>query len=132
MTKTSKTALTVAAILAIGLTLLVWQAMTGFSATLKLFEGLSVSAPANTLHVGESTRLTVQRKRGLVLHEKLQRPDATTYFTVSESELVVEPDGQVTCVGMGGRAKDEIWVFAENGRDRGHISCKSRHGSHQL
>jgi hypothetical protein len=122
MTKRRKTTMIVAAVLAIGLTLLFWQVMTGFSATLNTFEGLSVSAPTTTLHVGESTRLTVRRKRGLFFYRKLQRPDTTTYFTVSESELVVEPDGRVTCVGTKGRTKDEIWVSAENGRDTGHIS----------
>jgi hypothetical protein len=122
MSRRSKTTTIVPAVLVIGLTLLVWQGMTGFSATLNAFEGLSVSAPTTTLHVGESTQVTVHRKRGFFFHRTLQRPDTTTYFTVSESELVVEPDGQVTCVGTGGRTKDEIWISADNDRDTGHIS----------
>lgn len=112
----------VVAVLAIGVTFLVWQLMTGFSATLNILEDLSVSAPMGTLRVGESTRLTVQKKVGLFSRRKLQRADTTTYTTVSESELVVEPDGQVTCVGTHGLAKDEIWVSAASGRDHGHMS----------
>ena len=122
MSNKTKAATLAVAVLAIGLALLVWQGATGFSAALNLFEGLSVSAPTTTLRVGESTRLTVQKKRGFFLHRKLERPDMTTYLTVSESELVVEPDGQVTCVGTAGRTKDEIWLSAKNGRDSGHMS----------
>ena len=96
MSKTSKVATIAVGVLIIGPALLVWQGLTGFSATLNIFEHLSLSAPTTTLHVGESTLLTVQRKRGLFLYRKLERPDATTYLTVSESELLVEPDGEVT------------------------------------
>ncbi len=74
------------AVLALGLAIFVWQAATGFSATLNFFEGLSLSAPTTTLHVGESTRLTVEKKRGLFLHAKIEPPDAVTYLTVSESD----------------------------------------------
>lgn len=62
MTKRGKTTMIVAAVLAIGLTLLVWEVMTEFSATVNIFEGLSVSAPTTRLRVGESTQLTIQRK----------------------------------------------------------------------
>jgi len=122
MSKASKIITSAVAVLALGLALLVWQGMTGFGATLNLFEGLSVGASTTTLHVGESVQLTIRKKRALFFYRKLERPDTTTYSTVSESELVVEPDGRVTCVGTGGRTKDEIWVTAVNGRDWGHVS----------
>ncbi len=117
-----KTSKILVAVSAVGLALFVWQAATGFSAALNVFEGLSLSAPTTTLHVGESTRLTVQGKRLLLAHRQLERPDATTYSTVSETEFVVEPDGRVTCVGTHGRSEDEVWVSAENDGDRGYIS----------
>jgi hypothetical protein len=120
MTNRSK-AMIVAAVLIV-ITFLVWQLMTGFSAALNTLEGLSISAPTATLGVGESTQLTVQKKVTFFFRRNPQHPDTTTYSTVSESELVVEPDGQVTCVGTRGLAKDEIWVSAYSGRDRGHMS----------
>lgn len=108
-----------AAALSLGLVFLVWY-LTGCGAALGIFEALSVSAPTTTLHVGESTQLTVQRKSGLFSHQELEHPSATSYYTVSESELIVEPDGRVTCVGTGGRTEDRISVAAQNGRDVGH------------
>lgn len=98
----------------------VWQLLTGFNAATAFFEPLSVAAPITVLHAGESTRLTVREKHGLFFRRPLEHPKATTYFTVSESELAVEPDGRVTCVGTEGRPADEIWIWADNGKDDGH------------
>jgi len=113
---------TVAGIVLAGGVVFVWQLLTGFSATNAFSEPLSVTATATTLHAGESTQLTVLKKRGFFFRRPLEKPEATTYFTVSESELVVEPDGHVTCIGTGGRASDVIWVSADNGRGTGHAS----------
>lgn len=111
-----------AAVVLVVVTFFVWQLMTGFSATVALFEPLSVSAPITALHAGESTQITVSKKRAFFFRRPLEHPEATTFFTVSESEAVVEPDGRVTCVGTGGRSSDIIWVSADNGHKTGHIS----------
>lgn len=100
----------------------IWQLLTGFNAATAFFEPLSVTAPITVLHAGESTQLTVRKKHGFFFRRPLEHPEATTYFTVSESELVVEPDGRVTCVGTHGQREDEIWIYANNGNDDGHTS----------
>jgi hypothetical protein len=52
----------------------------------------------------------------------LADPSQTRYATTSESALVVEPDGWVTCVGTYGRPRESAWVQASNGAAYGHLS----------
>jgi hypothetical protein len=87
-----------------------WQALTGFDEVSKVSEKLRVTASLRTLRPGQSAQLAVRRKRSLLFDEPLQHPEQTTYFTTSESALVVEPDGVVTCVGTHKQDSEVVWV----------------------
>jgi hypothetical protein len=53
---------------------------------------------------------------------ELRDPSKTIYRTTSESVLVVESDGWVTCVGTAGRPRETAWISATNGKNHGHLS----------
>src|SRR5215469_4266267 len=75
-------------------------------------EDLSVTAARTSLGVGESVRVNVRRKASWFRTAELRDPSLTVYATTSESALVVEPDGWVTCIGTYGRPQESAWVVA--------------------
>ena len=85
-------------------------------------ETLTLAAATTSLGVGESVRVTVRRKVWWFRSAELADPSQTQYSTTSESALVVEPDGWVTCVGTYGRPHESAWVSARNGTAYGHLS----------
>jgi hypothetical protein len=76
---------------------------------------LQVSAPRTTLGVGESVRLAVKAK-GAAAPPSLS---GIRYWTASESSLVVEPDGRVTCVGTHGLPSESTRITAALGPSHG-------------
>jgi hypothetical protein len=85
-------------------------------------EDLKLTAARTSLGIGESVRITVKRKVSWFRSAELADPSKTIYRTTSESALVVEPDGWVTCVGTYGRPRETAWISATNGKSRGHVS----------
>jgi len=85
-------------------------------------EDLSVKAASTSLGVGESVRVTVRRKASWFRTAELRDPSRTVYATTSESALVIEPDGWVTCIGTYGRPQESAWVVATNGASHGHLN----------
>src|SRR5262245_20713164 len=85
-------------------------------------EDLSVKAVSTLLGVGESVRVTVWRKASWFRTAALRDPSRTVYATTSESALVIEPDGWVTCIGTYGQPQESAWVVAMNGASHGHLS----------
>lgn len=88
---------------------------------LALREDLQVTAPKSTLRIGESVRVTVEREITWFRRTAVE-PSSLRYFTTSESLLVVEPDGQVTCVGTHGKQRENAWIAASTGKSNGHES----------
>lgn len=93
-----------------------------FDSAVKVREKLQLDAPTTTLRVGESTQVTVRKKLSWLRTRELEKPSETSFSTTSESALVVEPDGKVTCVGTYGRSQEGAWVSAYNGRSGGHLA----------
>jgi len=91
-----------------------------------LGEDLKLTADSTSLGVGESVQVTVQKKRPWLRGAEPIDPSTTTYWTTSESMLVVEPDGWVTCVGTRGRPTESAWISATNGTSHGHLSFDLR------
>jgi len=89
-------------------------------------EQLTLTATTTSLGVGESVRVSVRRKVAWFWSGDLADPSQTRYATTSESALVVEPDGQATCVGTYGRPYESAWVSASNGAAYGHLSIDLR------
>ena len=89
-------------------------------------EDLKVTAPRTSLGIGESVRITVKKKVSWFRTAELTDPSKTIYTTTSESALVVEPDGWVTCVGTNGRPRETAWISATNGKSHGHLSFDLR------
>jgi hypothetical protein len=85
-------------------------------------EDLKLTAARTSLGIGESVRVTVQKKVSWFRTAELTDPSKTVYTTTSESLLVVEPDGWVTCVGTSGRSRESAWISATNGESHGHLS----------
>jgi hypothetical protein len=85
-------------------------------------EDLKLTAARTSLGIGESVRVTVQKKVSWFRTAELTDPSKTVYTTTSESLLVVEPDGWVTCVGTSGRSRESAWISATNGDGHGHLS----------
>ena len=83
---------------------------------------LVVTAPTRTLKVGETVQLrVVEKRRDGSIRDVTDGSTGTTFFTTSESMLVPEPDGRVTCVGTGDEPEESAIVGAENGRLHGSI-----------
>src|SRR6266581_4902771 len=89
-------------------------------------EDLKLTAARTSLGIGESVRITVQKKVSWFRTAELTDPSKTIYTTTSESALVVEPDGWVTCVGTYGRPRESAWISATNGKSHGHLSFDLR------
>jgi hypothetical protein len=85
-------------------------------------EDLKLTAARTSLGIGESARITVHKKVSWFRTAELADPAKTIYRTTSESALVVEPDGWVTCVGTYGRPRESAWISATNGKSHGHLS----------
>lgn len=86
---------------------------------------LSVSAPTNILRVGETVQLTVVHKLPDGTTRDLTDPSTgTTYFTTSESMLIPERDGRVTCVGTRGKAQESAIIGVQNGSLYGSIDFR--------
>jgi len=102
---------------ALALSLAVWAA----GCQLDLLEDLQVRAPKSTLRIGESVRVKVERALGLFRTAALE-PSSLSYFTTSESLLVVEPNGQITCVGTHGAPRESAWISASIGKSNGHMT----------
>jgi len=104
----------------------VMMSLVGCDQLLRLKEDLRLTADSTSLGIGESVQLTVQRKVFWFRGEALTEPSKTTYWTTSESALVVERDGWVTCVGTYGRPTESAWISATNGKSHGHLSFDLR------
>lgn len=86
-------------------------------------DALYMTAPKATLRVGETVQVTVQQKLPDGSMRDLTDPSTgTTYRTTSESKLIPEPDGRVTCVGTRGRPEESAIITAQNGSLYGSIS----------
>ena len=93
----------------------------GCDLLLRVREDLKLTADSTVLGVGESVQVTVQKKAPWLRAAEPMDPSQTTYWTTSETMLVVEPDGWVTCVGTGGRPTESAWVAASNRASHGHL-----------
>lgn len=84
---------------------------------------LSVSSSTNTLRVGETVQLTVVHTLpDGTTRDLTDSGTGTTYFTTSESMLIPERDGRVTCVGTWGKAQESAIIGVQNGKRYGSIS----------
>jgi len=86
-----------------------------------LREDLRVRASKSTLRIGQSVQLSAERKLGW-FRATVVEPSRVSYFTTSESMLVVESDGRITCVGTHGRPLESAWITASSGKSDGHLS----------
>ena len=83
---------------------------------------LEVAAPRTELRVGETVQLSVIQKQADGSTRDLTSPSTgTVYSTTSESMLIPEPDGKVTCIGTGGRDRESAVIGVGNGEHHGHI-----------
>ena len=84
---------------------------------------LKVTSPKTTLRVGETVQLKVTKKRpdGSVL-DVTDLTTGTFYRTTSESRLIPEPDGRVTCVGTSGKKRESAIIGVRNGNEHGSLS----------
>jgi hypothetical protein len=86
---------------------------------------LQISAPRTTLGTGETVQLTVIQKFPDGSQRDVTASSAgTTYSSTDTFKLVVEPDGQVTCVGTRGRPEESAIVGARNAGVSGSISFR--------
>jgi hypothetical protein len=88
-----------------------------------LWEDLQVRAPKSTLRIGESVQLSVERKLGW-FRANIVEPSRVSYFTTSESTLVVESDGRATCVGTHGRPLESAWITVSSGKRVGRLTLE--------
>jgi hypothetical protein len=100
--------------------------LVGCDFLVRLREDLELTAARTSLGLGESVRVMVHKKSSWFRALPLTDPSKTIYATTSESALLVEPDGQVTCVGTNGRPRESAWISAWNGQDHGHLSFDLR------
>ncbi len=88
-------------------------------------DALYMSAPKTTLRVGETVQLTVLQKLPDGSTRDLTDPSTgTTYYTTSESRLIPEPDGRVTCIGTRGKQQESAIIGAGNGKLYGSIEFR--------
>ncbi len=86
---------------------------------------LQVTAPKTTLRVGETVQLKVlQRLPDGSVRDLTDASTGTIYYTTSESMLVPESDGQVTCIGTRERPRESAIISAKNGLLFGSIRFK--------
>ena len=86
---------------------------------------LEVTAPKKTLRVGETVQLSVLQRLPDGSTRELTKPSTgSVYFTTSESMLIPEPDGRVTCIGTDGQDEESAVIGVVNGRHHGHIRFK--------
>jgi hypothetical protein len=86
---------------------------------------LEVTAPKTTLQVGETVQLSViQRLPGGSTRDLTSPTSGTAYFTTSESMLIPESDGKVTCIGTNGRDNESAVIGVGNAEHHGHIRFK--------
>lgn len=86
---------------------------------------LDVTAPTTTLRMGETVQLAVARRLPDGSTLELTSPGSgSIYFTTSESMLIPEPDGRVTCIGTDGRDQESAVIGVSNGDHHGHIRFK--------
>ena len=84
--------------------------------------GFYVTAPKTTLRVGETVQLKVIEKLpDGSTRDLADQSTGTTYFTTSESRLVPEPDGRVTCTGIYDRKTNIVSIGVRNGQFRGSV-----------
>ncbi len=100
--------------------------LAGCDLLLRLGEDLKLTAERTSLGVGQSVQVIVQKKVSWFRTAELTDSSNTTYWTTSESALVVEPDGWVTCVGTNGASTESAWISATNGKSHGHLSFDLR------
>lgn len=84
---------------------------------------LHVIAPRTTLRPGETVQLTVLHKAGDgTVRDLTSAASGTRYVTTSESVLVPEPDGRVTCVGARDRPQERETILAFNAKRTGQVT----------
>ena len=76
---------------------------------------LSLKASKTTLRVGETVQLAAQERQANGTWVDVTKDSGTVYYTTSESKLVPEPDGRVTCIGTGGKAKESAIIGVKRG-----------------
>ena len=87
--------------------------------------GLHIKPPKTTLRVGETVPLTVIENLPDGSTRDLTSPSAgTTYDTTSESMLIPEPDGRVTCISTHAENWEVATVAAQNGKLRSKVRLK--------
>jgi len=83
---------------------------------------LDVTAPRTDLRVGETVQLkVVHRLTGGSSRDLTGAQTGTVYHTTSESMLIPEPDGKVTCIGAGDRQQESAVVGVGNRAHHGHL-----------
>jgi hypothetical protein len=87
--------------------------------------GLHIKPPKTTLAIGETMQLAVIERLPDGSTRDLTSPRAgTDYDTTSESMLIPEPDGRVTCIGLHEGNWDVATVAAQNGKFRAKARLK--------
>ena len=87
--------------------------------------GLHIKPPKTTLRIGETMQLAVIEKQADGSTRDLTSPSTgTVYDTTSESMLIPEPDGKVTCIGTHGDNWEVATVAAQNGKLRKKVRLK--------
>jgi hypothetical protein len=82
---------------------------------------LEVTSPTTALHVGETVQLSIIRRLpGGLSQELASAASGTAYFTTSESMLIPESDGKVTCIGTNGAVSESAIIGVANGQYHGH------------
>ena len=100
--------------------------LAGCDLVLRWSEDLKLTADSTSLGIGQSVQVTVLKRVFWFRTAELADPSKTTYWTTSESALVVESYGWVTCVGTYGRDRESAWIAATNGKSHGHLSFDLR------
>jgi hypothetical protein len=83
---------------------------------------LFIAASKTTLGVGESAQLAVTLKRAyLSVVDVTDTSTGTRYFTTSESMLVPESDGRITCVGTDDKPVESANISVHYGKAYSYV-----------
>src|SRR5579863_62965 len=88
--------------------------------------GLAAVADRASLGVGESARIKVLRTLPDGNTDDISADPQTLYLTTSDSALIPEGDGLVTCVGTGSQPTDRATITVFNGRLFSQIAFELR------
>jgi hypothetical protein len=86
---------------------------------------LDIAASKTSLGVGETVQLSVRQRLPDGKSLALTSPDGRSgYYTTSESRLIPEADGRVTCIGTDGRDEESATIGFSTGGHHGSIRFK--------